>query len=214
MTPPTRRFLLVGLTGGIATGKSTVSDIFRRLGCIVIDADQLAREVVAPGEPALAAVARDFGDVLAPDGTLDRKKLAAIVFADPARRRRLEGILHPAIRARFDARLEALARDGFDGIVLFDAPVMIESGGYKHMDRLVVVATDEATQRARLVARDADAADGERRITSQMPLAEKVKLADHVIDNSGDRAATEARTREVHAALLADLAARRSAHSV
>ena len=214
MTPPARRFLLVGLTGGIATGKSTVSDVFRRLGCIVIDADQLAREVVAPGEPALATVVREFGDVLAPDGSLDRKKLAAIVFADPARRRRLEGILHPAIRARFDARLEALARDGFDGIVLFDAPVMIESGGYRHMDRLVVVATDEATQRARLVARDADAADGERRIASQMPLAEKVKLADYVIDNSGDRADTEARTRAVHAALLADLAARRSAPSV
>jgi dephospho-CoA kinase len=214
VTPPARRFLLVGLTGGIATGKSTVSDVFRRLGCIVIDADQLAREVVAPGEPALATVVRDFGDVLAPDGSLDRKKLAAIVFADPARRRRLEGILHPAIRGRFDARLEALARDGFDGIVVFDAPVMIESGGYKHMDRLVVVVTDEATQRARLVARDADAADGERRIASQMPLAEKVKLADYVIDNSGDRAATEARTRAVHAALLADLAARRSAQSV
>jgi len=180
----------------------------------VIDADQLAREVVEPAEPALAAVVREFGDVLAPDGTLDRKKLAAIVFADPGRRRRLEGILHPAIRARFDARLEALAREGFDGLVIFDAPVMIESGGYKHMDRLVVVVTDEATQRARLVARDADAADGERRIASQMPLAEKVKLADYVIDNSGDRAATQARTREVHAALLADLAARRSAQSV
>ena len=214
MTPPTRRFLLVGLTGGIATGKSTVSDTFRRLGGLVIDADQLAREVVEPAEPALAAVVREFGDVLAPDGTLDRKKLAAIVFADPGRRRRLEGILHPAIRARFDARLEALAREGFDGLVIFDAPVMIESGGYKHMDRLVVVVTDEATQRARLVACDADAADGERRIASQMPLAEKVKLADYVIDNSGDRAATQARTREVHAALLADLAARRSAQSV
>jgi dephospho-CoA kinase len=205
---PARRFLLVGLTGGIATGKSTVSDMLRQLGCLVIDADQLAREVVAPGEPALVEVVREFGDVLTPDGTLDRKKVAAIVFADPARRHRLEAILHPAIRARFDAQLDALARDGFDGIVIFDAPVMIESGGYKHMDRLIVVATDEATQRARLVARDGDAADGARRIASQMPLAEKVKLADYVIDNSGDRAATEARTREVHAALMRELAAR------
>jgi dephospho-CoA kinase len=203
-----RRFLLVGLTGGIATGKSTVSETLRRLGCVVIDADQLARDVVVPGESALAEVAREFGDVLTPDGALDRKKLAAVVFADPARRRRLEAILHPAIRARFDARLAALAGEGFAGIVVFDAPVMIESGGYKHMDRLIVVATDEATQRARLVARDGDAADGERRIASQMPLAEKVALADYVIDNSGDRAATEARTREVHRALLADLAAR------
>ena len=208
MTAPARRFLLVGLTGGIATGKSTVAEMLRRLGCIVIDADQLARDVVAPGEAALAEVVREFGDVLTLDGALDRKKVAAIVFADPARRRRLEAILHPAIRARFDAQLEALARDGFIGIVVFDAPVMIESGGYKHMDRLVVVATDEATQRARLAARDGDAAEGERRIASQMPVAEKVKLADYVIENSGDRAATEARTREVHAALTRDLAAR------
>ena len=208
MTAPARRFLLVGLTGGIATGKSTVSEILARLGAVLVDADRLAREVVASGEPALADVVREFGDVLRPDGTLDRKKLAAIVFADPSRRKRLEAILHPAIRARFDARLDALTREGFEGIVVFDAPVMIESGGYKNMDRLIVVVTDEATQRARQVARDADAADGERRIASQMPLAEKAKLADYVIDNTGDRAATEARTREVHAALLRDLAAR------
>ena len=214
MTAPARRFLLVGLTGGIATGKSTVSEILARLGAVLVDADQLAREVVAPGEPALAEVVREFGEVRQPDGALDRKKLAAIVFADPSRRKRLEAILHPAIRARFDARLDALTREGFEGIVVFDAPVMIESGGYKNMDRLIVVVTDEVIQRARLVARDADAADGERRIASQMPLAEKVKLADYVIDNSGDRAATQARTREVHAALLADLAARRSAQSV
>jgi len=208
VTAPAPGFLLVGLTGGIATGKSTVSEILQRLGCVVIDADQLARDVVAPGEPA-----REFGDVLQPDGGLDRKKVAEIVFADPSRRKRLEEILHPAIRERFAARLAALAREGFDGIVVFDAPVMIESGGYKNMDRLVVVVTDEPTQRARLAARDRDAADGERRMASQMPLSEKAKLADYVIDNTGDRAATEARTREVHAALLADLAARRSTHS-
>jgi dephospho-CoA kinase len=208
VTAPARRFLLVGLTGGIATGKSTVSEILARLGAVLVDADQLAREVVAPGEPALAEVVREFGDVLRRDGTLDRKKLAALVFAEPSRRKRLEAILHPAIRARFDARLDALTREGFEGIVVFDAPVMIESGGEKNMDRLIVVVTDEATQRARLVARDADAADGERRIASQMPLAAKAKLADYVIDNTGDRAATEARTREVHAALVRDLGAR------
>jgi dephospho-CoA kinase len=164
--------------------------------------------VVAPGEPALAAVVREFGDVLTPDGALDRKKLAAIVFADPARRRRLEAILHPAIRERFVARLSALQAEGFDGIVVWDAPVMIESGGHTQMDRLIVVITDPATQRARLVARDGDVADGERRIANQMPLADKAALADYVIDNSGDRAATEARTREVYRALLADLRAR------
>ena len=205
----TRRFLLVGLTGGLATGKSTVSDILRGLGCVVLDADVLAREVVEPGQPALAAIAAEFGgEVLRADGTLDRKHLGAIVFADPSRRRQVEAITHPAIRDRFLARLAELEAQDFAGIVVWDAPVMIESGGYKAMDRLVVVVTDPATQRARAVTRDGDPADAERKIASQMPLAEKAALADYVIDNSGDRAATEARTREVHAALLTDLRAR------
>ena len=205
----TRRFLLVGLTGGLATGKSTVSDLLRALGCVVLDADALAREVVEPGQPALSAIAREFGpEVLRADGTLDRKRLGAIVFADPERRQRLEGLTHPAIRERYLARLAELEGQGFEGIVVWDAPVMIESGGYRHVDRLVVVVTDAATQRARALGRDGDRADAERKIASQMPLAEKARLADYVIDNSGDRAATEARTREVHAALLADLRAR------
>jgi len=206
-----KKFLLVGLTGSIATGKSTVSEMFRRLGCEVIDADLLAREVVAPGEPALAEIAEEFGrDVLQPDGALDRKKLGAIVFGDAARRKRLEQITHPAIATRFQRRLAELEARGFDGIVLWDAPVMIESGGYKSMEKLVVVATDEATQAARLCARDAiEALEADRKIKSQMPVAEKAKLADYVIDNAGDRAATERQVREVHAALLRDLAARR-----
>jgi dephospho-CoA kinase len=210
MTAPARRFLLVGLTGGIATGKSTVAATFRALGAVVIDADQLAREVVEPGQPALAEVVAEFGQaVLGPDGRLDRQRLGAIVFADPARRRRLEAIVHPAIRARFAEHVARLTAEGFQGLVVFDAPVMIESGGWRAMDRLVVVTADEATQRARLAARDGFPADEiERRIASQMPLAEKVKLADYVIDNSGDRAATAARVREVHRALLADLAGR------
>lgn len=207
-----KKFLLVGLTGSIATGKSTVSEMFRRLGCEVIDADLLAREVVAPGEPALAEIAEEFGrDVLQPDGALDRKKLGAIVFGDAARRKRLEQITHPAIATRFQRRLAELEARGFDGIVLWDAPVMIESGGYKSMEKLVVVATDEATQAARLCARDAiEALEADRKIKSQMPVAEKAKLADYVIDNAGDRAATERQVREVHEALLRDLAARRA----
>jgi dephospho-CoA kinase len=204
-----RRFLLVGLTGGLATGKSTVSAIFRSLGCVVLDADLLAREVVEPGRPALAAIAREFGaEVLQPDGSLDRKRLGALVFTNPERRRRLEAITHPAIRDRFAARLAELEAEGFEGLVIWDAPVMIESGGHTSMDRLVVVVTDAATQRARALGRDGDPADAERKIASQMPLADKAALAHYVIDNSGDRAATEARTREVHAALLADLRAR------
>ena len=133
---------------------------------------------------------------------------AKIVFAEPARRQRLEAITHPAIRERFLARLAELEARGFEGIVVWDAPVMIETGGHRAMDRLIVVTADAATQRARALVRDGDPADAERKIANQMPLADKAKLADHVIDNSGDRAATEARTREIHTALLADLRAR------
>ena len=204
-----RRFLLVGLTGGIATGKSTVSEILRGLGAVVLDADVLAREVVEPGQPALDAIVREFGPgVLTPEGRLDRKRVAAIVFRAPERRKTLESITHPAIRDRFLARLAELEAQGYEGLVFWDAPVMIEAGGHKAMDRLVVVITDAATQLARAVGRDGDRADVERRIANQLPLADKAALADHVIDNSGDRAATEARTREVYAVLSRDLKAR------
>ena len=207
-----RRFLLVGLTGGIATGKSTVSEILRGLGAIVLDADVLAREVVEPGQPALAAIVREYGpEVLTPAGRLDRKKMAAIVFAAPERRKTLEAITHPAIRDRFLARLAELEAQGFEGLVFWDAPVMIEAGGHKAMDRLLVVVTDAATQLERAMGRDGDRADIERRIANQLPLSEKAKLADHVIDNSGDRTATEARTREVYAALLDEARRRRVA---
>ncbi len=177
-----RRFLLVGLTGGIATGKSTVSDILRRLGGEIIDADRLARDVVEPEQPAWKQIVAEFGPgVVSTDGSLDRKKLGAIVFADPERRRRLEAITHP----------------------------MIESGNYKNMDRLVVVVTDDATQAARLQQRDGTAeAEGRRKIASQMPLAEKAKLADYVIDNSGDREVTGEQVRRVFAALMSELNAR------
>jgi len=205
-----RPYLLVGLTGGIATGKSTVSAMFRALGCVIIDADLLAREVVEPGEPALAEIVRDFGPgVLRPDGRLDRQALGAVVFVDAERRRRLEGITHPRIRERFARRLETLAAEGFAGVVIFDAAVLVESGNWKTMDRLVVVVADDATQIARLQDRDGmSREEAVRRVDCQMPLSDKVKLAHYVIDNSGDRAATETQVRNVHAALRAELAAR------
>ena len=205
-----RKFLLVGLTGGIATGKSMVSALLRQLGCEIIDADLLAREVVEPGRPAWTTIVAEFGqDVVTGDGALDRKRLGAIVFANPERRRRLEAITHPAIRERFQARLDELAEHGFTGIVVFDAAVMIESGNYKNMDRLVVVVTDEPTQMSRLQGRDGtDDAEGRRKIASQMPLSEKAKLADYVIDNSGDRQATAEQVRRVFAALMSELEAR------
>jgi dephospho-CoA kinase len=205
-----RKFLLVGLTGGIATGKSTVSGILRGLGGEIIDADLLAREVVEPGQPALAQIATEFGrDVVTASGALDRKRLGAIIFANPERRRRLEAITHPAIRERFLARLDELAEKGFVGIVVFDAAVMIESGNYKNMDRLVVVVTDDATQMARLHGRDGtDEAENRRKIDSQMPLVEKAKLADYVIDNSGTREATAEQVGRVFAALMSELESR------
>jgi dephospho-CoA kinase len=205
-----RNFLLVGLTGGIATGKSTVSSMLRGLGAEIIDADLLARQVVEPGQPAWREIVEEFGrDVLSPDGTLDRKKLGAIVFADPECRRRLEAITHPAIRARFKARVDELAARGFAGIVFYDAAILIEALGHQDMDRIVVVMTDEATQVARLRGRDGtEDAEGRRKIASQMPLAEKAKLADYVIDNSGDSEATAEQVRRVFAALMGELAAR------
>jgi dephospho-CoA kinase len=205
-----RKFLLVGLTGGIATGKSTVSTMLRGLGAEIIDADLLARQAVEPGQPAWREIVEEFGrDVLSPDGTLDRKKLGAIVFADPERRKRLEAITHPAIRARVKARVDELTARGFAGLAFYDAAILIEALGHQDMDRIVVVMTDEATQVARLRGRDGtDDAQGRRKIASQMPLAEKAKLADYVIDNSGDREATAEQVRRVFAALKGELAAR------
>jgi len=206
----TRRFLLVGLTGGIATGKSTVAEVFRRLGSVIIDADVLARAVVVPGEPAYDEIVATFGrGILRPDGLLDRQKLGAIVFAAPDAKKRLEAITHPRIRERFARTLAELEARDFAGLVIFDAPVMIESGNSTAMDRLVVVVTDAATQAQRLTARDAlGAAAAEQRMRSQMPVAEKAKLADYVIDNSGARETTIAEARRVYAALQADLKAR------
>jgi dephospho-CoA kinase len=205
-----RPFLLVGLTGGIATGKSTVDVVLRDLGAVIIDADVLAREVVEPGEPALAEIAAEFGPtVLGPDGRLDRKALGAIVFAEPERRRTLEAMTHPRMRERLLRRIDELTAEHFRGLVFYDAAVLIESGSHLLMDRLVVVIADEAAQIARLMARDAiDRDEALRKIKSQMPLAEKAKLADYVIDNSGDPITTEVEVRRVYQALLADLATR------
>lgn len=208
-----RSFLLAGLTGGIATGKSTVSAMFTHLGCRVTDADQLARDVVVPGQPAHAAIVKEFGaEMLQPDGYLDRKRLGAVVFSDPERRKRLEAITHPAIRTRWDRILRVYEEESFAGVVFWDAALLYETGGARLMEKMVVVFTDPETQLARLMARDGcPEAEARARIASQMPVAEKAKLADYVVDNSGSRAETERQVRAVHQALLADLAARRAA---
>ncbi len=209
-----KRFLLVGLTGGIATGKSTVSAMFAHLGARVIDADLLARDVVAPGQRAHGEIVREFGaGVLQEDGYLDRKRLGALVFADPAKRKRLEELTHPAIRGRQQRLLSVLEEEAFGGIVIWDAALLIETGGAKGMDRVVVVIADPAVELERLMAREGfSEAEARQRIASQMPLSEKVKVADYVIDNSGRRADTERRVRDVYRALLADLVAGAARH--
>ena len=205
-----RRFLLVGLTGSIATGKSTVSRMFAHLGARVIDADLLAREVVMPGQPPYLKIVEEFGaGVVQEDGSLDRKALGAIVFADPARRKRLEEITHPAIGTRQQRILSVLDAEAFEGAVIWDAALLLESGGAARMDRVVVVYADPEIERQRLMERDGvNEADARARIASQMPIAEKAKLAHHVIDNSGPRAETERQVRAVYGLLLAELKAR------
>jgi len=209
----TRPFFLVGLTGGIASGKSVVSRQLVALGCRLVDADVLAREVVAPGEPAWRAIVEEFGrEVLGPDDQLDRKRLGAIVFADLARRKALEAITHPAILTRRQAILDTWAAAGFDGLVVLDIPLLVEVGAATHVDRVVVVYAEREVQLERLMSRDRfEPAEAERRVGSQMPLAEKVRYAHYVVDNSGTPDETAAQVRAVHAALLAEHRARRAA---
>ncbi len=202
-----RRFLLVGLTGGIATGKSTVNAMLASPSVRVVDADALAREVVEPGTPAYQQIVTEFGkEILQPDGRLDRTRLGEVVFADAARRKRLEAITHPAIRARFQQILADLEQAGFDGVLIWDASLLVESGGIKNLDGVWVVTTDAATQLRRLTARDGSTEDAARaRTASQMPLPVKARYGDYVIENSGPPEQTEARVREVYRSLLEDL---------
>ena len=192
--------LRVGLTGSIAVGKSFVTSVFAELGCHVLDADQTAREVVAPGATGLKAVAAAFGEeVLTPDGTLDRERMASIVFADEAQRQRLNHILHPFIIARQDEILRDWERVDPDGIGIVDAALMIESGGYKRFDKLIVVHCRPEVQLERLMLRNnLPLAEAERRIASQMPQEEKQKYADYLIDTSDGFEPTRKRTIEVY----------------
>jgi dephospho-CoA kinase len=188
---------VVGLTGGIASGKSTVSAMFRELGAQVIDADQVARDVVEPGTPGLEEVARRFPGVLDPSGQLDRAALGRRVFADPAERRALEGILHPRIREEVARRTEALARAG-ETVVLYDAALLIENGLHRGMDGLIVVSAPEAVQRARLAARDGlDDAAITARLAAQLPLADKRAHATWVVENGGSLDETRAQVRRI-----------------
>ncbi len=197
--------ILIGLTGGIASGKSAVAARLRQRGAAVIDADQLAREVVEPGQPALADIAARFGaGVLTEDGHLDRKKLGAVVFADASARKDLERITHPRIAAAGQAKIAAHAAAGAR-IVFYEAPVIIENGAYRAMHALIVVATSPEVQEQRAMARDqATREEARARIAAQLPLAKKLEVATWVVDNSGDQAALD----EQVAALVQKIEAR------
>lgn len=196
--------LRVGLTGSIAVGKSFVVSVFAELGCHVLDADLTAREVVLPGTPGLQAIVQEFGaEVLIADGTLDRKQLGALVFADENRRLRLNHILHPFIIARQDEILREWEREDPNGIGIVDAALMIESGGYKRFDKLIVVHCRPEVQLERLMLRDGLAHDeAQRRIAAQMPQEEKQKFADYLIDTSDGFDLTKAQTVRVYEKLI------------
>jgi dephospho-CoA kinase len=181
---------LVGLTGGIATGKTTFAALLRARGVPVLDADAYAKAAVAVGSPALAEIARTFGPgVLAPDGSLDRKRMAALVFADPSARARLEGITHPAVRRALAEESARLAAAGH-ALAFYDTPLLFEVGLDRTLDCVVVVWASAATQRARLEARDGLApADADARLAAQLPIDEKAARADLVVENEGPLAA-------------------------
>jgi dephospho-CoA kinase len=188
----------IGLTGGIASGKSTVSQWLIRHGYPVIDADKISREVVAAGEPVLCKIAEKFGDtMILPTGELDRKKLASLVFQDDKERLKLNALLHPLIRARMLKELDQHEKEGAS-LAFLDIPLLYESGLESWVDKTIIVYVSETNQLKRLMARNRLAeSQAHARIVSQMPLSEKVKLADAVIDNNGSIEETEAQLQRL-----------------
>ena len=190
--------LVVGLTGGICSGKSTVAGMFEKLGAVVLDADQIAHELQAPGQPLFETIVQAFGrEVVGEDGRIDRKRLGAIVFADPQARARLEEIMHPAIVAECERRIQQSAAHGA-AVCLLDAALLIESGRHARFDRIILVEGGEAVQLQRLVARMGIGRDeAMQRIRSQMPWEEKRRHAHFVIENGGPLEETERRVKGV-----------------
>ncbi len=190
--------MILGVTGGIASGKSTVSEALGRLGAAVVSADDLAREVVRPGSPVLERLKERFGrEILLPEGALDRRALAGIVFADPRARADLNAIVHPAVAALALRRLTEAASSGAP-LVVYEAPLLFEAGAQERVDAVLVVTVDEPVQIKRLMARDGFTEEEARsRIAAQIPQAEKAARADYVIDNSGSPEGTLERVREL-----------------
>ena len=194
--------LRVGLTGGIASGKSTVRELLAQLGCHTIDADRLVAQLYEPGRAGHAALVATYGrGILRDDETIDRVKLADIAFANADAAKKLNALIHPIVITATEELLQQIG----DGIAVVEATLMIESGGRQRYDRLVIVDVQPAVQIERGIARGLTREEVERRIANQLPREERLRHADYVIDNSGDRAQLEAETRRVYELLRADL---------
>ena len=208
--PRAKPFVLrVGLTGGIATGKSTVARIFATLGASILDADEIAHRLIEKGAAAYDAVTRAFGEeILNADGGINRSRVGRIIFSDPARRATLEGILHPLIRKEEATLVELLADTGQGRIAVSNAALLIETGFYRDYHRVVVVHCSPEVQLDRILRRDGLAEDEARaRIAAQMDTREKLKVAHYAIDTTPGHAATETRARAVFRHLQHDLQA-------
>jgi len=202
--------LRTGLTGGIASGKSTIARLFASLGCVTIDADQIVARLYQPGQAGHEALVRTYGSgILLEDGTVDRRKLAGIAFASEEAAKALNALIHPLVGQEEIDLMAAEEEKPGDRIVIVEATLLIEAGGEERFDRIVVVDVDPETQLARAIARGMTREEAARRIAHQMPREERLQHADYVIDNSGDPQAAEAETRRVYEALLLDLAERR-----
>jgi dephospho-CoA kinase len=191
--------LVVGLTGGVASGKTTVSRILQEEGACLIDADQIAREIVQPDTPAWHEIRKAFGDeVFDQSGSLQRKKLAALVFSDANQRDVLNRIIHPRIWKEIRDRLNEISRRDPRAIIIVDAALLVETEGHREMDKIIVVASSPAEQIERMKKRDGVEEQQARNVlASQMPLGEKLRVADFVISNEGSLEETEKKTREV-----------------
>lgn len=195
--------LKIGLTGGLASGKTFVGRTLQDLGCHLIQADELGHEVLRPGGEAYDAVIQEFGpSIVGEDGEIDRRRLAAQVFADPERLNVLNGLVHPNVFRREQELIAQLEAADPEGIVVVEAAIMIEAGSYKRYNRIILAVCDEQQQLERAMDRGAwDRAEAAARISRQMTLAEKQKYADYVIDTSGSKEDTVLRTREIFQSL-------------
>lgn len=202
---------VVGLTGGIACGKTTVASMFGDLGIPVLDADALAREVVEPGTPGLQRIVDEFGKgVLDQGGRLDRKKVGDLVFGDEEAREKLNAIMHPMIGAAGATHMAAL-QESDAPYLLYEAALLVETRSYEAFSGLIVVSAEESLQRLRLIARDGfSVSEANARIASQLPLARKIAVADYVVTNNGDLEATRRQVADVHQKLVAKFARKES----